>query len=393
MPAIGSSVRSKRLKSPSELARTLTRYWHDAGKRERQLLHPDAWPLLVSIGRPTATSFTKETARVREHVEQWRAAMAGEVITESVRFRSGAEPVVVPTSWSLASASEWADATCDSVVQAEYAYLSQLLEATPPLFHRLLVRQRSLWRGRPVDDVVQATALALELEPGMAAGRPMRSLALAGVDSKFMERYGSLLTTLLDVRFDGQASRSGLVRFLDAADEGEHWLLIAPLCPGLMPFARQRVRARELLDVPLPAGRILVVENERCLHLLPAMANTIAVLGAGLNLTWLGAPWLNNRRIGYWGDLDTWGLSMLAQARRLQPQLEAFLMSRDVFDAHASLAVPEVIQASAEPPEDLTTSEQALYRHLCSLEKGRLEQEFLSEVAVGRAFAPWGNAT
>jgi hypothetical protein len=347
--------------------------------------------MLIPIGRPTATVFTQETSRVRAHVEDWRTVTIGEVISEPVRFRNGAEPVLLPTHWSLASAVEWADASNDTAVQVEQAELSQLLEAIPALFHRLLIRQRSLWRTRPRDEVVKATKLALGLEPGMATGRPMRSISVAGIDSKFMERHGALVTALLDVRFEGQASKQGLVRFLDAADEGEHWLLVAPLTQGLLPFARQRVRARELVEVPLPARRILVVENDRCLHLLPPMPDTIAVLGAGLNLAWLGAPWLRERDIGYWGDLDTWGLQMLAHARRLQPEIEAILMNYAVFKAHGpDLAVSEDITALPEPPDGLNQEERTLYCYLRGLPKGRLEQEFLPAAEVANALAQWG---
>lgn len=377
------------MKSPNDVARLLARQWQDADKRER-LLQPDAWPMRVPIGLPSATAFTHETSRVRAHVEEWRAVTIGEVATEPVRFRSGAEPVVVPTHWVLASALDWADASNDANVQAEQTELGQLLEAVPWLFHRLLVRQRSLWRTRPHQEVIQAAMLALGLEPGMAAGRPMRSVSVAGIDSKFMERHGALVTRLLDVRFEGQASKQGLARFLDAADEGEHWLLVAPLSHGLLPFARQRVRDRELMEVPLPARRILVVENDRCLHLLPPMPDTIAVLGAGLNLNWLGASWLRERDIGYWGDLDTWGLQMLAHARRLQPKVEAILMNRSVFEVHGpDFAVCEDTPALPDPPDGLNQEEQALYCYLRGLPKGRLEQEFLPADEVANALAQW----
>ncbi len=70
---------------------------------------------------------------------------------------------------------------------------------------------------------------------------------MQGNDSKFFERHASLLTALLDERFDGEASRQGLAGFLGALPEDDHWLLIAPLAPGLLPFAQMRVRASELL--------------------------------------------------------------------------------------------------------------------------------------------------
>ncbi len=55
------------------------------------------------------------------------------------------------------------------------------------------------------------------------------------------------------------------------------------------------------------------------------------MLGAGLNLGWLAAPWLQERTVAYWGDLDTWGLHMLAIARGHVPHLHALLMDRATF--------------------------------------------------------------
>jgi hypothetical protein len=376
------------LKSPDELARALARQWEDASKREQLVLHSNTWPVEVPIGRPTAARFTHETTMVRAHVEAWRAIEAGQVRTESMRFRSAAEPVEIPVAWALASAAEWVDATGNAGIAQEHAQLSQLLDGSPTLFHRLLVRQRSLWRARSTAEVLQAVDLALALEPGIAAGRPLRSIALVGIDSKFIERHTALVTALLDARFDGRASRLGLVGFLEAADEGDHWLLVVPLDPGLLPFQRQRVRTTELMDVPLPASRIVLVENERCVHLMPPLTDTIAILGAGLNLGWLSAPWLRERQVGYWGDMDTWGLTMLANARQQLPRLTPLLMDQSLFDCWASrFAVPEDSPAALEPPNALTPSEQALYRHLLAQPKGRLEQEFLPEAVVADAFA------
>ena len=76
----------------------------------------------------------------------------------------------------------------------------------------------------------------------------------AGQRHQVFERHASLLTALLDERFDGEASRQGWWAFLGALPEDDHWLLIAPLAPGLLPFAQMRVRASELLTTPLPAA-------------------------------------------------------------------------------------------------------------------------------------------
>lgn len=378
------------MKSPEELATRLVRQWQRPDRREQRLLDPQAWPLDLPIGCPSPALFKHQTAKVREHIARWRTVAVGKVEWQPVAFRSAAEPVSLPLRWQLATPEEWATASADRQVQLELRRLLHLCTHVDPRFHPLLIRQRSLWRERNDAEVIRAAALALELEPGMAEGRPLRSIALAGIDSKFMERHQALVTALLDLRFDGLVSELGLAGFLEAADEGAHWLLVAPLTSGLLPFTRQRVRARELLDTPLPAACILVVENERCLHHLPALPNTIAVLGSGLDLAWLQADWLRERRIGYWGDMDTWGLHMLACARNLQPHLEALLMQRDLFDHHAAqLAVPEPVTAGPEPPAGLTCHEQTFYLHLHGLKKGRIEQEFLPEAMVAEVLSRW----
>ena len=375
------------MKSPEDIAAFLVRQWRDADKREALLLGIHAWPVCIAIGKPLPAVFTQQTGRVREHKMRWKAASVGRVLWEAVQFRSGAEPVELPAHWELASPQEWADASGDDELRFEQRRLGIFLQRTDPAFHSLLIRRRSLWRDRDDEEVILAARLALELEPGIANGSPVRCLALCGIDSKFVERNSALVTALLDIRFDGQVSELGLLRFLDAADEADHWLLIAPLAHGLLPFAQQRVRARELLETPLPAGHIIVVENDRCLYRLPKLADAIAVLGAGLDLGWLGADWLRHRRLSYWGDMDTWGLVMLARARCLQPHFEALLMNRELFDHHAAaLAVAEPMAAGELAPAGLTMQEQAFYSYLQQLPKGRIEQEFLPQEIVTRAF-------
>jgi hypothetical protein len=158
----------------------------------------------------------------------------------------------------------------------------------------------------------------------------------------------------------------------------------------LLPFAQQRVRARELRDAPLPAERILLIENDRCLHLLPALPDTIAVLGSGLDLAWLCADWLRERRLAYWGDMDTWGLRMLARARTLQPHLVPLLMDQPLFERLAgTLAVPEPITAGPVPPDGLEESQRKFYAHLVAQAKGRIEQEFLPADIVSDALSRW----
>ena len=389
------------MKSPQALAAKLAQQWNSADWRERQLLGGGAaWPLTLSIGQPDAAVFMGDAAALRSHLQQWRAVEQhglGSVQWQERRYRGSSDAIAVPTHWQLAKPSQCVAALSHFKVQghaqvkSDYARLGTLIAAVErPGFQRLLVRRLVQWRDTPTEAVIAAAGMALQLEPGCAQGKPLRALAVQGNDSKFFERHASLLTALLDERLDGEASRQGLVGFLGALPEDDHWLLIAPLAPGLLPFARQRVRASELLTTPLPSGRILLVENERSLHQLPRpVADTIAVLGAGLNLGWLAAPWLQERTVAYWGDLDTWGLHMLAMACSHVPHLRPLLMDAATFSAHQNLAVTEPVHAPEPIPGALPPPQATLTAHLRTQDKGRLEQEFLPTDAVHHAVQAW----
>ncbi|MCP8900939.1 Wadjet anti-phage system protein JetD domain-containing protein [Gilvimarinus xylanilyticus] len=190
--------------------------------------------------------------------------------------------------------------------------------------------------------------------------------------------------------FDNAASEQGLTTFLDALDQSDHWVLIAPLSEALLPFKRLRLTTSELAQTALPGAQVLIVENERCLHLLPDLPDTVAILGAGLDLQWLSAPQWREKKLGYWGDMDTWGLLMLARARSYCPGLTPLLMSRSLFDQYAAgSAVPEPVTAQSTAPDGLTDKEASFYCYLLSQERGRLEQEYLPQNAVERALRAW----
>lgn len=315
----------------------------------------------------------------------------GKVGWELVSYREGLAPISLPMRWHLRSPSEWIAATNDPTVSQEYAQLEYLVEQVDSAFHALLVAQRSLWLTKPSEEVVATAQLATRLSPGCARGRPLRLLAEHGVDTKFFERNASLLTRLLDERFEGAASEQGLTTFLDAFEESSHWVLVVPLQPELLPFKRIRLTTAELAETPLPGSRLLLVENEQCNHLLPeALPDTLAVLGSGLDLQWLASSHLAGKQIAYWGDMDTWGLLMLARARLHQPAVEALLMEQELFEQHSPVsAVVEPTKALGSAPPGLLADEADFYRYLQVQERGRLEQEYLPKVQVERAIEQW----
>lgn len=378
------------MKSPTKIASNLARQWQQSSIRVERLLDPDCWPLNLSIGKPSARVFTESIQSVQCHVEAWRKVRVGEVQWEDATYRTGLAPIALPMKWCLRSPTEWISAANDTEVSREYAKLEHLVEQTDPIFHSLLVAQRSLWLTKSSDEVIAIAKLATRLSAGCAQGRPLRLLAEYGVDTKFFERNSSLLTKLLDERFEGAASEQGLTIFLDAFEESSHWVLVVPLAPGILPFKQLRLTTAELAETFMPGARLLVVENEQCIHLLPRVPDTVAVLGAGLDLHWLSSPVLADKQLAYWGDMDTWGLLMLARARQHQPAIKALLMDQAMFERYAPIsAVSEPVKVPGLTPAGLLNEEADLYRYLLSQERGRLEQEYLPRSEVSKGIADW----
>ena len=374
------------MKSPDQLRHTLTRQWHNRSIRLTRLLTQDAWPVELPIGKPSSSLIEANGAAIKAHIKAWQGVNHGTVLWQELGFRGLATAIRLPVSWQLDKPSHWVDATCNAQVQHEYGLLDSVLADSSAAFRDLLISQPRLWRDKLPEELRNCLQLAEKMAPGLAGGRPLRALADYEIDTKFFARNERLLEALLDLRFDGAASEQGLVDFLGAQKTADHWLLVVPLEEGLLPFSRCRVSTQQLATIELPAQRILIVENEQCEHLLPRLGNTLAILGAGRDLNWLAAAAFDTKALMYWGDIDTWGLDMLANVRRLRPQVQAVLMNRQTFDSYqAKNAVIEQVNGSAATPVGLLAEEAQLYQELIKLERGRLEQEFIAASDVKAA--------
>lgn len=378
------------MKTPKELSEQLARQWERADLREQRLKNTaDAWPVRLPIGKPSARTVEVTPQEVRDHIAAWRAVKIGRVEWTACKYRSIPESVELPLAWYLDRPSDWIQACAKPEVSAQYEALNQLCRETPEIDHLLWIRRRHLWIEKTVDEAIQASNLADELTPHCAAGRPLRALSYAGIDSKFFERHRRLIIALLDLRHDGSPSEQGLEHFLNAALGNDHWLLLIDLDGQLLPFNQQRVRASELTSLTsLPGSQVLLAENEQVLHSLPRTKGCIAILGFGLNLGWLKAEWFTEKKVAYWGDIDTWGLWMLAEARRNIPHLQALLMDATTFEKYQSSAVAEP-NPTTPPSDGLTSSEMKLFKQLLTSKKGRLEQEFIPEKSVVTSLTKW----
>ncbi len=216
-------------------------------------------------------------------------------------------------------------------------------------------------------------------------------------DTKFIERNKQILRELFDLIAPSSdpTDASGNVAADRLSFEARFGLRTAA------PLIRVRILDRAIADarlsgiddIAVPADRfallgfeeieqVLVIENKASfgnadvLLTAPSLKRTMAIFGSGYAAAALqAAPWLANRQLFYWGDIDTHGLRILAAFRLNFPRAQSVLMddaTLERFSEYRSDAPPD----PAPEPSRLTHDELKLFRRLAAFtDRNRLEQE------------------
>lgn len=228
----------------------------------------------------------------------------------------------------------------------------------------------------------------------------LRQVDLAGVDSKFIEAHRTVLAELLDLALPPEAIEPGFTGlnqfcrrygFRDKPLRIRFRLLDASI--ALLPNAGEpdvsvTQSAFERLD--LPVSRVFITENEVNFLAFPPLPGSLVIFGAGYGFEVLaGAPWLHQRRIYYWGDIDTHGFAILDQLRAHLPHAQSLLMDQATLLAHAAHWGDEPQPVVRDLPR-LTAEEGALFDALRDNRLGvrlRLEQERVGFGCLQQALA------
>ena len=216
----------------------------------------------------------------------------------------------------------------------------------------------------------------------------LRQIDLPGVHSKFIERQRSVLGELFDLvlppeEIDTTATGAGgFCRRYGFQDKPLRVRFrILDLNLALLPTETDQditVTQTTFARLEIPVDKVFITENEINFLAFPQVPQGMVIFGAGYGFENFGAvEWLRDRKIHYWGDIDTHGFAILNQLRGFFPHAASLLMDRPTLMEHRTLW-------GFEPsPETgiltrLTDEESALYDQLRQNELGgqiRLEQE------------------
>ena len=225
----------------------------------------------------------------------------------------------------------------------------------------------------------------------------LRHLDVPDIDTKFVERNRKVLGRLLDevlpinridlttndfARRYGFRPRPRYVRIR----------LLSPV-PGLpAQLTELELRTDELAALPLPVTTVFVVENQASYLAFPELPEAIAVFGGGFAVTTLElVPWLAEKEVVYWGDIDTHGFAILDRLRERVPGARSILMDCSTLLAHRDQLTNEPSPTNASL-HHLTAEESDLYRDLIEdrfSSAVRLEQERVRFGFLRDALEPW----
>ncbi|MDX1655457.1 MAG: DUF3322 domain-containing protein [Candidatus Competibacteraceae bacterium] len=381
--------------------RLRTREWDQGHHLRQRLLGERGFPLRLPLKPPTGTQALENIDHLHGYRRAWRDWPQGHYVLWSTRAYRQLGRLEVPEALEIPSMQALIECLGEQAVARSRAWADRMapLLALDRDLYPVLVQHLFTLERLQVFEAERLARVLEQLRPAMGRGGYLRALPLRGVDTKFLEQQASLVAALLDRLTQGELARAGgLLSWLDCREVPRNWLLLRPLDrrtrQALAGLRLLRLPAEQLRETPLPARRVLVVENQETGFALPDLPDTVAVFGGGLNVAWLNAPWLTSKAVAYWGDLDSWGFDCLARARQLCPKLRALLMDRETVSLHRPLMVRE--ERSQEVlPEGLTDEEAALWQELRQGVHGgtRLEQERLAADHIADRLWDWVKST
>ncbi|AJF06410.1 Wadjet anti-phage system protein JetD domain-containing protein [Geoalkalibacter subterraneus] len=373
--------------TPADVRAQVRRLW-DRGLLPAQLVGgEELFPRRITLKGPGS----KELAERFDEVRNWIARLDGEAKHYRLVWRNVNHRIL---GANAVPAEIWVDSLDDALSltgrQKDAQRLAAIVEETRKSLPQLIpwLIKRPLRALELADDWTRLLAVAHWLREHPRPGIYLRQIDLAGVHTKLIERHRGVLSELLDLVLPADAidpSHSGVAGFCrrygfrDKPLRVRFRVLDSSL--RLLPGQEEQditLTQRSFSSLELPVSKVFITENEINFLAFTEVPEALVIFGAGYGFENLAsAPWLNEKEIHYWGDIDTHGFAILNQLRRFFPHARSFLMDRRTFLGHRRLWGQEMKPETANL-DKLNKEEAALYDQLRDNHWGeriRLEQE------------------
>ncbi|RJG11160.1 DUF3322 domain-containing protein [Massilia cavernae] len=389
--------------TPADITAQLSRMWDDGRMLAARVSGESLFPLQLRLRQPGIEDIGADFGEVQQWIRALEASSSSskgcgyELVWREINHRQTGrqrlpDAALVPTE---------ADALRLIGRQGDMRRFEELAALTLAQFPQLAGWLRR--RGHALLEHAAAWPRVLAILAWFSTHhRPqlyLRQLDIPGVDSKFIESRKALLIELLDEvlppeAFDATAigarqfemrygllGKPALVRFrmLDP----RHYL--AGLSDVSVPVA-------QFAGAQFDVKRVFVTENEVNGLAFPDKESSMVVFGGGYGIDRLaGVPWLREKDVIYWGDIDTHGFAILDRFRASVPHVRSIMMDVATLDSHRLMwgQEGEATRFTGELTR-LSEAERELYdelRHDVHGSRIRLEQERLGFGWVSDAVA------
>lgn len=209
----------------------------------------------------------------------------------------------------------------------------------------------------------------------------LREMAIPGVDTKFLENHNFLVRTLWNALFPENTAESSdeLWEKLFVQKVPTPSICVRSLDEHLR-FAGVRklfLSQDDIADFQPPHRRIFITENKVNGYTFPDAEDSLILFGMGYGVLEMAesAPWLADKEIYYWGDLDHDGFNILSNLRKVLPEMKihSFLMDKETLLTYVDPKVKDTGNTTTIP-DYLTVSEKMAWK-LIHDNGWRLEQE------------------
>ena len=381
--------------SPEEIQKKALRFWTDQRFLKADLAGEAFFPLVIPFRSPTARELLADYAAVRKWARVLREKSKDGV---GYGYRVGIQTVNhrklgnqdLPDKILFETREDFLRYIGKQGVYRRFCEdYDRIVEAQPVL--KVWIADRPLTVLKYHGAWPELLAVCRFFQDHPAPNRYLRELDIPGVDTKFIEQHKPVLREVLETVLPQESLRP----VSDAAPRHAFEQRF-----GLkhdLPLIRFRILDPTLADpfggltdistpniqfctLDIPCRRVFITENKTNGLSFPDLADSIVIFGLGYGAHTLGeVPWLRDREIVYWGDIDTHGFAMLSMIRGYFPQTRSLLMDEATLLAFKHLWVTEPVQTRTTAElTHLTASEQALYDKIRGdvlRDRVRLEQE------------------
>ena len=355
------------------------------------------WPWVVPLGRPTERDVLTDAQSVLAWRDAWvDAKVLGdfEVETDIIAWRAiGTQ--TVPVRVFFVNTNAIAKVAGLLPLWTQVVTRAKRFVALWPGIEEAMVREWAMLADWSDDAVLALERVLTWFVDHPKSGLYLRQLPIEGVDTKwFTEPRKKVVQRLLVAIREAKESVPLMAESSEALDPDTTFETVCGLKPlpklirgRLLDEVDQKVfyglsdlslPLDEWAQLPLYPEIVFISENLQTGLAFEAHPKSVVFFGLGAGVTQLAAiPWVRTARIIYWGDIDTYGLEILAHLRSVLPQTESVMMNRQTLEAFRGLAVVENRQASGAHVEHLRENEREVFDALKvgDLARLRLEQE------------------